>query len=332
MSDVFPRRNLGPAEHWGRTVENRLKGLVTLMTMARQNLAGLGRSAASSAGDMARWIDRVKTLADQIEAAIEATPRYFSKVTSRTGFSFGSGWATVASLEFPRPEDKSICEVFAESYVTGDAGGTPTNRFIWPFNLALVTDEYGPRPIGDGFHDGIDFSVAGGTPIPCSGDGTILFCAYFSDLGNYVRVDHTTIFGGYCWTGYAHMQSLPSWSIGDPISQGQTVGPVGTTGYSTGNHLHFETAPGGVNVNPRDFMDDYGQTSAPSASTEARILINGQASQVVRSAVGGYHAPAFSSSTTATPVKVELQIRTTAGTAAPNPANTAVLAVKGAFV
>lgn len=102
-----------------------------------------------------------------------------------------------------------------------------------------------PGPIGDGFgaaraggrtHDGLDFSVPYGTRVGAAGRGTTIYAAYnYGGYGNLVVIQHRL---GYT-TWYAHLSEITSW-VGEQVSGGTRIGYVGSTGYSTGPHLHFE--------------------------------------------------------------------------------------------
>ena len=116
---------------------------------------------------------------------------------------------------------------------------------IWPVR-GPVTSEYGPR--WGGFHPGIDIGVGYGTPIEAAKSGTVIFAGYYGGYGNFVIIDH----GGGVATAYAH-QSHIAVSQGDTVRQGQVIGYVGSTGYSTGPHLHFEVRINGQAQNPRRF-------------------------------------------------------------------------------
>ncbi|SFS03485.1 M23 family metallopeptidase [Sphingomonas jatrophae] len=98
------------------------------------------------------------------------------------------------------------------------------------------------------FHRGMDFAAAYGTPIVASVDGTVRFAGWHGGHGNYVRVAH----GGGIETGYAHMSRIVA-RPGSHVAQGQLIGYVGSTGLSTGPHLHYEVYRGGAPVNPATF-------------------------------------------------------------------------------
>jgi murein DD-endopeptidase MepM/ murein hydrolase activator NlpD len=118
---------------------------------------------------------------------------------------------------------------------------------VWPFSGPL-SSYFGPRhPLGidiDGFANprGGVLAAAAGTVTFAGGDAC---CSY----GRYVIITHS---GGFT-TLYAHLSSI-SVSIGQAVSAGQPIGVVGTTGYSTGTHLHFEIRQNGAHLNPMAFL------------------------------------------------------------------------------
>lgn len=114
---------------------------------------------------------------------------------------------------------------------------------IWP-TRGVVTSEYGYR--WGRLHAGIDISAPTGTPIWAAKGGVVIFSGVMSGYGNVVVVDH----GGGFSTLYAHQSRIAA-RDGQSVSQGQTIGYVGSTGRSTGPHLHFETRYGGTASNPR---------------------------------------------------------------------------------
>jgi len=118
-----------------------------------------------------------------------------------------------------------------------------------PVPGAQVTSGFGPRrhPVLGNvrMHDGVDFGAPSGTPIRAAAAGTVVFAGVRGGYGNTVIIDH----GNSLATLYAH-QSRLSVVEGSPVTAGQTIGAVGSTGLSTGPHLHFETRVAGVPVNP----------------------------------------------------------------------------------
>lgn len=134
-----------------------------------------------------------------------------------------------------------------------DAEGLSTKRFLMktPINGARLSSHFGRRhhPVlgYTKMHEGTDFAAPRGTPIFASGDGVIETAYRSSSYGNYIRIKHS---GGWK-TAYAHMQKFASgMRDGARVSQGEVIGYVGTTGRSTGPHLHYEVLKNGTPVNP----------------------------------------------------------------------------------
>jgi murein DD-endopeptidase MepM/ murein hydrolase activator NlpD len=116
---------------------------------------------------------------------------------------------------------------------------------IWPIH-GPVTSEFGPR--WGGFHPGIDIAPAFGTPIQAAKNGVVILAGSAGGYGNFVLIDH----GGGLVTGYAH-QSRLAVTQGQTVTQGQLIGYEGSTGDSTGPHLHFEVRINGSPQNPRNY-------------------------------------------------------------------------------
>lgn len=275
MDDVYPRRNLNDAaEHWGRTLETRADRAGKRTDSLAQLITGDDRSAVSQLSELQRQ-------AEALRSDLLATPISLQRSGFASNFGIGSTWTTVASANFTVPAGKSTANVIARAtanvdWVAANGGGGGGERFNWPFSLGTVSQEYGPNgAYDDGMHKGIDFAVSGGTPIVAPGSGTVTTKTYDSERGNYIIIDH----GGGLSTWYYHLQAPSPLSVGWTVTKGDTVvGYVGTTGFSTGNHLHWETRVNGNHMNPRDFMAQYAN-GGPSTSVPfdflGRILISG---------------------------------------------------------
>ena len=122
---------------------------------------------------------------------------------------------------------------------------------IWPANGG-VTSGYGYRvhPISGvtKLHTGIDIGAGMGTPIYAASGGTVVSAGVHGGYGNCIVIDH----GGGIATLYGHMSGFAV--SGGSVSQGQVIGYVGSTGYSTGPHLHFEVRINGTPVNPMGYL------------------------------------------------------------------------------
>jgi murein DD-endopeptidase MepM/ murein hydrolase activator NlpD len=127
------------------------------------------------------------------------------------------------------------------------ATGSPSaSGMVWPVSGTL-TSGFGPR--WGRMHEGIDIAGGSGTPIAAAAAGTVILAGWNGGYGNMVVVDH----GGGISTAYGHMSSI-SVSAGQSVGQGTVVGGMGTTGHSTGVHLHFEVRVNGAATNPLNYL------------------------------------------------------------------------------
>jgi len=136
----------------------------------------------------------------------------------------------------------------APSLPSGDVSPGPAisgSGLIWPLR-GPVTSEFGAR--WGGFHPGIDIAPPFGTPIHAAKSGVVIFAGGAGGYGNFVLIDHS---GGLV-TGYAH-QSRLAVTQGQSVAQGQVIGYEGSTGDSTGPHLHFEVRINARPQNPRGY-------------------------------------------------------------------------------
>lgn len=123
------------------------------------------------------------------------------------------------------------------------------------FGPALPSYKYISCVFGTGGHRGTDFAAAGGTEIYAVADGIVTDATYHYSWGNYVQIYHGKDDQGNTYsTLYAHMISTPIVSAGQTVTKGQVIGYVGSTGYSTGNHLHLEMKINGVLVNAANWI------------------------------------------------------------------------------
>ncbi|MGN0142981.1 MAG: murein hydrolase activator EnvC family protein [Roseburia sp.] len=126
--------------------------------------------------------------------------------------------------------------------------------FTWPCpSSTRITSDFGPResPTSGAStnHKGIDIGAAYGADIVAAADGTVKAATYSSACGNYVMIDH----GGGLYTVYMHASSLCV-SVGDVVAAGDVIAKVGSTGISTGNHLHFGVSLNGSYVSPWSYF------------------------------------------------------------------------------
>ena len=138
-----------------------------------------------------------------------------------------------------------------QTYETKSLGNI---KFQWPCpSSSRITSGFGARSSptegASSNHKGIDISAPTGAAIVAAADGTVVISTYSSSAGNYIMIDH----GGGVSTVYMHCSQLLV-SQGATVKKGQTIAKVGSTGYSTGSHLHFGIRSGGVYVNPRSYV------------------------------------------------------------------------------
>jgi len=137
-----------------------------------------------------------------------------------------------------------------------------------PVETASLTSNFGMRwhPVigGRRAHKGVDLGAAWGTPVYASADGIVSRADWFSSYGLYVSIEH----GGDIETRYGHMSRLVAYA-GQPVKKGDLIGYVGSTGRSTGPHLHYEVRIAGTAVNPIPYLQDGAYKPATLAQAEA---------------------------------------------------------------
>lgn len=157
--------------------------------------------------------------------------------------------ATIQALEAQIEAEKKRLAELNKPAATYDGGA-----FIWPCPSSKnITSSFGTRKhpiLGiERFHNGIDIGAKSGAPILAAYNGTVVSASYTSAMGNYIMIDH----GDGLYTIYMHCSALYV-SQGQYVSRGDTIAAVGSTGLSTGPHLHFTVRRNGEYVNPLDYV------------------------------------------------------------------------------
>ena len=148
-------------------------------------------------------------------------------------------------------------ELAAQQAAQGKPSNAALGGYIWPVSSRRITSTFGgrasPGGIGSTNHKGIDIGGVGyTTEIHAAKAGTVIVSQYSRSYGNYVVVSH----GSGNTTLYAHMSSRKV-SVGQYVNQGDVLGITGSTGNSTGPHLHFEITENGTRINPLKYLTGY---------------------------------------------------------------------------
>lgn len=159
--------------------------------------------------------------------------------------------AEIEALEAAIAEEKKKLLESSQTVLTYDGG-------VFKFPLASytrVSDDYGYRihpTLGvEQFHNGVDFAAPKGTAIYAAYDGKVVAATYSATMGNYVMIDH----GDGLYTIYMHASALYV-QKDDIVVRGETIAAVGSTGRSTGNHLHFSVRKDGEYVSPWNYLSE----------------------------------------------------------------------------
>jgi murein DD-endopeptidase MepM/ murein hydrolase activator NlpD len=229
--------------------------LVGGLEATRDTVAREKKTIAAREDDVHQAVNDLQAQSDQLAAlrAAEAAQKAASFAMRKQKNTKLSGVEhNLALLE--QQENQLLAESNALSgVITGSSGsGVGTGDMMWPVS-ASVSSPYGYRihPILGyrKLHTGIDLSVGYGVPIHACDSGTVIYATWMGGYGNVIIIDH----GSGISTLYAHQSSLAV-STGTRVTRGQTVGYVGSTGFSTGPHLHFEVRVNGNPVDPMGYL------------------------------------------------------------------------------
>ena len=134
----------------------------------------------------------------------------------------------------------------------GRTSAVSTGKFAWPM-IGRITSPFGYRrnPLWGGvsLHTGVDIAAPYGKPISCADSGEVIYSGWWDGYGKAVVIDHGK---GYT-TVYGHMSRIYA-QVGQMVTKGESIGLVGSTGFSTGPHLHFEIRVNGRPVDPMPYL------------------------------------------------------------------------------
>lgn len=161
--------------------------------------------------------------------------------------SVKNGWYMIT---IPNGKNAYICGDYVKAFTSYPINGG--GSYIWPTQTSKrITSYFGETEDRNHTHQGLDIAAAGGSQIIAVSSGKVVTRAYEANgFGYYIVIEQNDGIRAY----YAHMRQASYLSVGDTVKAGQTIGMVGTTGSSTGNHLHLEFRKGTTRINPLKYF------------------------------------------------------------------------------
>lgn len=212
--------------------------------VARAEAVRVEAAAASAASEQRGLVSRLVTSRDALSAA-EADKR---STLASIREDRGAVLAEIEDLEAQSAElaarIRAAQQQQSSEATTVDVSGSGV--LSWPV-AGAVTSGFGYR--WGRMHEGVDIAVGQGTPVQAAGAGTVIYAGWLGGYGNLVVVDH----GNGLSTAYAHNSSLAS-AVGQSVTAGQVIAYSGSTGHSTGPHVHFEVRANGSAVDPLGYL------------------------------------------------------------------------------
>lgn len=217
-----------------KEIENKLTELEGLKEEATAEKNALGELKQKKKAEISKYNDRLK-------------------VSQKKANEYAKQ-AAKAEAEVERLLQKKQDEIDRQNDAGSGNYGGGDGTLRWPLNVSgRISSGFGkrnsPTAGASTYHKGIDIAVPSGTPIVAAGEGEVVTASYSSSAGNYVMISH----GGRLYTVYMHCSRLAV-SAGEKVSRGQTIAYAGSTGISTGSHLHFGVSKNGTYVNPLSYV------------------------------------------------------------------------------
>ena len=182
--------------------------------------------------DKKEAVEREKRLVESKKAQVVQARKYAQSLLNQANKELEKLDKEHADLE--KLEDAIQADIERLS----SSGGVAPDKLFWPVQTGYVSSGYKWRRLGGttSFHGAIDIAASRGTPIYAAGGGVVILARYYGNAGRTVFIDH----GGGMTTLYFHMDKILV-SVGQSVISGDQIGTIGTTGRTTGPHLHFET-------------------------------------------------------------------------------------------
>lgn len=233
------------ARRAARTEQDRAGLAKRRAEQAETEAAGKYQAARSAEAAAVKARQAVVELADSRRAALDVAKAQRA--------------AVLAKYEAARAEEQRVVaalQAYENKGGTGWTGSYGGGRLLMPVNGWKSSDfgeRYDPYYRVWQLHAGMDIAAGGGTPIHAAAAGKVIQAGYNGGYGNYTCISHGRLSGAGFTTCYGH-QSHIGVRVGEYVHRGEVIGRVGTTGASTGNHLHFETRFNGVPRNPVNYL------------------------------------------------------------------------------
>lgn len=207
----------------------------------KNNILKLNQVLENQKQDLESLIESQESKKEDIEGIYEQKKELLSETIANKN--------TLLAMEKQLAAKEAEIKKTLESYRYGNA---PSGRLAWPTNGILISGfGYRSSPIfgATRLHSGVDIACDSGTPVIAADGGQVIQAAHVGGYGYSVLIYH----GGGVATFYAHLSGFAV-SAGQEVKRGQTIGYVGTTGWTTGPHLHFEVRVNGVCQNPSNYL------------------------------------------------------------------------------
>jgi murein DD-endopeptidase MepM/ murein hydrolase activator NlpD len=229
-----------------RRIARQVESAKRLAASERRATASTRKLTAATVSVISARTDEARSVRDRLAVSRDTLSAARGLKQSAVANSRESREEYLAEVDALAAQSATLAAAIRDSQAqaAGSSGtGSPSaSGFIWPVD-GVVVSGFGMR--WGRMHEGIDIAASSGTPIRAAAGGTIIHAGWLGGYGNLVVVDH----GNGLATAYAHASSILV-AVGQQVSQGQTVSLVGSTGHSSGPHLHFEVRVNGVAVDP----------------------------------------------------------------------------------
>lgn len=244
---AYDRKMLDQYEAASKEVETREAEL----TAEHEELVALKTSTEEKKQDSERLMNEKTAELNAYNKKIAAGEGSLSELDQDIAAQEEKIKAIEAEIKRKEEEEKAAAQAAGQKYNTVKIGDI---NFIWPCPASSrITSNFGDRESptegASSSHQGVDIGASAGSSILAAASGTVTISTYSYSAGNYIMVNH----GGGVSTVYMHCSELLV-SAGQQVTQGQVIGKVGSTGYSTGPHLHFGIRVNGSYVNPINYV------------------------------------------------------------------------------